>query len=59
VPEEQGRAIFDLYFTTRAEGTGLGLPLVQRFAAQHGGRVELRESQGGGATFILSLECEA
>ena len=59
VPEEQGRAIFDLYFTTRADGTGLGLPLVQRFAAQHGGRVELRESQGGGATFILSLECEA
>jgi len=59
IPEELRRKVFDLYFTTRADGTGIGLPLVQRFAGQHGGRVEVHAGPGGGATFTLHLECPA
>jgi two-component system sensor histidine kinase HydH len=59
VPPEDRQRIFDLYYTTRAEGSGLGLPLVRRFARQHGGRVEVGETPGGGATFTLFLEVPA
>lgn len=59
VPEEQRRKIFDLYFTTRAEGTGIGLPLVQRVASQHGGRVDVSSSPLGGASFVLIVESES
>ncbi|MFA7329493.1 MAG: HAMP domain-containing sensor histidine kinase [Candidatus Delongbacteria bacterium] len=59
VPEEQRRKIFDLYYTTRASGTGLGLPLVQRCAAQHDGHVDVSDTPGGGATFTFFLEIPA
>lgn len=47
--------IFDLYYTTKPEGTGLGLSLVQRIAAEHGGRVEVHSAPGRGAAFRLHL----
>ncbi len=59
VPEEQRRKIFDLYYTTRASGTGLGLPLVQRCATQHDGHVDVADTPGGGATFTFFLEIPA
>lgn len=59
VPVDHRQKIFDLYFTTRASGTGLGLPLVHRIAAQHEGRVDVSETPGGGATFTLFLEIPA
>ncbi|MEO8483716.1 MAG: HAMP domain-containing sensor histidine kinase [Acidobacteriota bacterium] len=37
------------------QGSGLGLGLVKRIAEEHGGRVELQETPGGGATFLLRL----
>lgn len=54
-PEKRGR-VFDLYYSTRADGTGLGLPLVHRVAVDHGGRVEVGDAPGGGAVFTLHLE---
>ncbi|MGW5732099.1 MULTISPECIES: ATP-binding protein [Streptomyces] len=39
----------------RATGAGLGLAIVRAIAEGHGGRVELRPTQGGGATFVLVL----
>ncbi|MGA4848395.1 ATP-binding protein [Streptomyces sp. G5(2025)] len=38
---------------TRATGAGLGLAIVKAIAESHGGRVELRPTDGGGATFVL------
>lgn len=59
VPAEKRGRIFDLYYSTRADGTGLGLPLVHRIAVDHGGRVELADAPGGGAVFTLHLERSA
>lgn len=43
------------YFTTKEQGTGLGLSLVQRTMLQHGGSMELQDRPGGGARVVLSL----
>jgi len=47
--------IFLPFYTTKAEGTGLGLALVQKIALQHGGSVEARNRTEGGAEFLLWL----
>ncbi|NWG32315.1 MAG: sensor histidine kinase [Rhodocyclaceae bacterium] len=56
--EEQGR-IFDKYFRGRGAqtqaGAGLGLYLVKRIAALHGGSVELESAPGKGTRFTLTL----
>ena len=46
--------IFTPYFTTKADGTGLGLAVVRRVAEDHGGSLELGESPRG-ARFVLNL----
>lgn len=52
-PEHRDK-IFDLYFTTREEGTGIGLALAARIMQLHHGSIELEPSQpGGGASFLL------
>ncbi|MEZ4650209.1 MAG: HAMP domain-containing sensor histidine kinase [Candidatus Eisenbacteria bacterium] len=53
VPAELRDRIFDLYFTTKSSGTGLGLPLVAQMVASMGGRVRLDESYGPGARFVV------
>jgi len=47
--------IFEPFFTTKEGGTGLGLTVVRRGAQQHGGRVEVDNRPGDGATFRLWL----
>ena len=54
LPEDLSR-IFDLYFTTRLEGTGLGLSLVHRIVAEHGGRIHVDSEVGKGTTFTIIL----
>jgi len=53
-PENLER-MFDLYFTTRLEGTGLGLSMVQRIVSEHGGRIEVDSRVGKGTTFRVVL----
>ncbi len=55
IPTESLTKIFVPFYTTKAEGTGLGLALVQKIAVQHGGSVEARNRSEGGAEFILWL----
>ncbi len=52
--EEKERA-FDLYFTTKTEGSGLGLPYVQRMVSLHGGFVKLETEKGKGTKFQIYL----
>jgi len=47
--------IFDLYYTTKAEGTGLGLSLVHRIVSEHGGRLDVYSEEGSGTRFSLVL----
>jgi len=47
--------IFTPFFTTRAEGTGLGLPVVQHVAILHEGLITASNTETGGAIFALWL----
>jgi two-component system sensor histidine kinase PilS (NtrC family) len=47
--------IFTPFFTTRPEGTGLGLAVVQRIVDGHRGRVRLEPAPAGGARFVVRL----
>jgi signal transduction histidine kinase len=55
--EETLARAFDPFFTTKAigSGSGLGLPMVQGFAAQSGGAVQIRSKLGEGTTVELWL----
>ncbi len=56
MPERDLPKIFLPFFTTKSEGTGLGLAVVQKIALQHGGSIEARnQAAGGGAEFLLWL----
>jgi two-component system, cell cycle sensor histidine kinase and response regulator CckA len=55
ISEEDLTRIFNPFFTTRREGTGLGLPAVRRIARAHGGDVEVKSRLGQGSTFSLRL----
>lgn len=47
--------LFRPFFTTKSNGTGLGLAVVQKIIVQHGGQVEVRNCPKGGAEFIITL----
>ena len=47
--------IFLPFYTTKANGTGLGLAVVQKIIVQHGGTIEARNMADGGAEFIVWL----
>jgi PAS domain S-box-containing protein len=53
--------IFDPFFTTRSpgQGMGLGLSLVHRIVAEHGGQVLVESDPGAGATFLVTLPATA
>ncbi len=55
VAAEAQEHLFEPFFTTKRNGTGLGLATAQRFAAAHGGHIELQTSTLGGARFVLRL----
>jgi two-component system, NtrC family, sensor histidine kinase PilS len=47
--------VFEPFFSTKPEGTGLGLALVHRVVQDHGGEIDVRSSSGLGTTFTLTL----
>jgi signal transduction histidine kinase len=55
IPPADLPKIFLPFYTTKSEGTGLGLAVVQKVALQHAGSIEARNRPGGGAEFLLWL----
>jgi len=47
--------IFDLYFTTKEKGSGIGLSMVYRTVQMHDGEIEVQSTPGAGTTFRLLL----
>ncbi|SKA98067.1 His Kinase A (phospho-acceptor) domain-containing protein [Paucidesulfovibrio gracilis DSM 16080] len=58
IAEHVREQIFEPFFSTKEEGTGLGLSLARRIMEEHGGWLNLRNS-GSGAGFVLVLPCDS
>jgi two-component system sensor histidine kinase HydH len=55
IPANELGDIFDPYFTTKAEGNGLGLWIAQQIAVAHGGDLRAENAPAGGARLTLTL----
>ena len=53
IPAELRQRVFEPYFTTKDDGTGLGLALVRITFEAHRGTISVGETPGGGATFAI------
>jgi signal transduction histidine kinase len=53
IPPDLRQRVFEPYFTTKADGTGLGLALVRQTLEAHRGTIALTTTPGGGATFAI------
>jgi signal transduction histidine kinase len=53
IPPDQREKVFVPFFTTKRQGSGIGLTLVRQIAAAHGAAVDVSESPGGGASVRL------
>ena len=60
IPDEFRSRVFEPYFTTKSEGTGMGLALSEKIVAEHGGNIEFRTSTEGTVfEIVLPLDQEA
>src|SRR5208282_585506 len=59
LPQQQAEQIFSAFFTTKAHGTGMGLPISRSIIESHGGRLWATSNSERGASFHFSLPNEA
>jgi len=55
IPRENLRKIFDFLFTTKLQGTGVGLSVVYNTIKKHNGTIDVESEVGKGTTFIIRL----
>ena len=58
LPAENADKIFDAFFTTKPQGTGMGLAITRSIIESHGGRLWARPNAGRGTTFYFTLPNE-
>jgi signal transduction histidine kinase len=59
LPPEKADHIFDAFFTTKPQGTGMGLAISRSIVESHGGRIWATPNSGPGATFRFTLPYQA
>jgi len=59
IPEEIREKIFDLYFTTKTGGSGIGLAMTYRILQLHYGSIEVQSNPEGGTEFLLRIPLAA
>lgn len=59
IAADQLPRIFQPFFTTKSQGTGLGLPIAARIVEQHGGRIRVASEPGRGSVFTITLPADA
>jgi len=55
IEPEMLERLFSPFFTSKANGTGLGLPICRKLVDAHGGSIEVMSEPGGGAEFLLTF----
>lgn len=55
IKDEDLRNIFNPFFTTKSEGTGLGLAVTHKIIQEHSGKVKVESAWGGGTAFRIYL----
>jgi PAS domain S-box-containing protein len=55
IPKENLQKIFNLYFTSKAKGTGIGLSIIQRIVNEHDGIITVESSPENGTTFTIII----
>jgi C4-dicarboxylate-specific signal transduction histidine kinase len=55
ISRETSERMFEQFFTTKAEGLGMGLAIVRSIVESHGGKIEAENVDGGGARFSFIL----
>jgi signal transduction histidine kinase len=55
ITPEVGRRLFEQFFTTKPQGTGLGLYITRQIVEEHGGRLRWSSTPGAGAVFVAIL----
>src|SRR6266571_1678032 len=53
--EEEARNLFVPFFTTKRDGTGLGLAHTLQIINEHGGKIDCQTTRGTGSTFTIEL----
>jgi signal transduction histidine kinase len=59
IPASQLDKIFNLYFTTKPTGSGIGLAMTYRIVQLHNGKIDVESTEGSGTTFTLCLPLSA
>lgn len=55
IPEDLFDRVFTPFFTTKPDGSGLGLPVTRRIVTDHGGRISLSRNERGQTRFLIEL----
>jgi PAS domain S-box-containing protein len=55
IPEDMIHKIFEPYFTTKVDGTGLGLTMAYKVVKEHGGDIRVQSESGKGTCFTITL----
>lgn len=55
IPSDKLDRIFDLYFTTKTNGNGMGLAITQQIVSQHQGSIQVVSKLSKGSTFLITL----
>lgn len=58
IPEENRETVFEPFYTTKASGIGLGLPIARKIIEQHRGTIRVKENAAQGTSFEILIPTE-